>query len=302
MTSSQTYAGYIAIIGRPNVGKSTLLNRILGRKVSITARKAQTTRHKILGIKTIANWQAIYVDTPGLQNKIRSRLNHYMNMAALSVLTDVDVVIVVVGTIWRQEDELVLQSLRKISCPVILVINKIDMVKQKKQLLESIQQMSQKHQFAAVVPLAAQNGVNLPALEQEVQKVLPRNPFFFSAEQITDQDDKFLIAEIIREKLTRFLGEELPYVLSVVIDQLVTKSNVLRIAATIYVERRGQKIIILGKNGEGLKRIGTLARKELENLFSQKVFLQLWVKVKNDWTNNQLLLQQFGYDNRVHTL
>ena len=302
MTSSQTYAGYIAIIGRPNVGKSTLLNRILGRKVSITARKAQTTRHKILGIKTIANWQAIYVDTPGLQNKIRSRLSHYMNMAALSVLTDVDVVIVVVGTIWRQEDELVLQSLRKISCPVILVINKIDMVKQKKQLLESIQQMSQKHQFAAVVPLAAQNGVNLPALEQEVQKVLPRNPFFFSAEQITDQDDKFLIAEIIREKLTRFLGEELPYVLSVVIDQLVTKSNVLRIAATIYVERRGQKIIILGKNGEGLKRIGTLARKELENLFSQKVFLQLWVKVKNDWTNNQLLLQQFGYDNRVHTL
>ena len=297
MNFSQTYAGYIAIVGRPNIGKSTLLNRILGRKISITARKPQTTRHRILGIKTIANWQAIYVDTPGLQNKIRSRLSYYMNMVVLGVLTDVDIVIMVVGTVWRQEDEVVLQSLRKVKCPIILVINKIDLVKQKKQLLEKIQQMSQKYQFAAVIPLAAQNGVNLPALEQVVQKLLPENPFFFPLEQVTDRDEKFLIAEIIREKLIRFLGQEIPYVLSVMIDQLVIKQGIVRIAATIYVERNGQKIIILGKNGEGLKKIGTLARRELENLLTQKVFLQLWVKVKSAWTNNQSLLQQFGYGN-----
>ena len=157
--------------------------------------------------------------------------------------------------------------------------------------------MSQKYQFAAVIPLAAQNGVNLPALEQVVQKLLPENPFFFPLEQVTDRDEKFLIAEIIREKLIRFLGQEIPYVLSVMIDQLVIKQGIVRIAATIYVERNGQKIIILGKNGEGLKKIGTLARRELENLLTQKVFLQLWVKVKSAWTNNQSLLQQFGYGN-----
>ncbi len=297
MNPSKTHAGYVAILGRPNVGKSTLLNRILGKKISITSRKPQTTRHKILGIKTIDNFQTIYVDTPGLHDKNERMLNRYMNKTALSLVSDVDVIIfMVAGTVWRNEDEMVLQILSKANCPIILAINKIDLVAQKEQLLESIKNISQKLKVTAAIPLSAQDGTNVSSLEAAVQKFLPESPFFFPPEQITDRDNKFLVAEIIREKLTRFLGQELPYVLSVGIDQMELKKNIMHVVATIYVERDGQKAIIIGKNGDVLKKVGTLARKDMENLFAQKVFLRLWVKVKTGWTDDKVLLEQFGYE------
>lgn len=293
----KTHAGYVAIIGRPNVGKSTLLNQILGKKVSITSRKPQTTRHKIVGIKTADNFQTIYVDTPGLHNKNERMLNRYMNKAALSLLSDVDVIIfMVAGTVWREEDEMVLQILSKASCPIILAINKIDLVAQKDKLLECIKTISQKIKCTAIVPISAQNNINILSLEETVRKLLAESPFYFPPEQITDRDNKFLISEIIREKLTRFLGQELPYILSVGIDQMLLKKNIMHVVATIYVERDGQKVIIVGKNGDVLKKVGILARKDIENLFAQKVFLRLWVKVKTGWTDNKLLLKQFGYD------
>lgn len=296
MKSFKTYAGYVAILGRPNVGKSTLLNKILGKKISITARKPQTTRYKILGVKTGGDFQTIYVDTPGLHNKNQCMLNRYMNRTALSALSGVDVIIfMVAGTIWHKGDEMVLQILRKVNCPVVLVINKIDIVKQKKQLLECIQNINKKREFTAIIPLSAKNDTNFLTLEQAVQKLLPESPFFFPPEQMTDRNDRFLAAEIVREKLTLFLGQELPYALSVIVEQLEIKKDIMQIAAIIYVERKGQKAIIIGKNGEGLKKIGTLARKDMENLFARKVFLQLWVKVKGGWTDDKKLLQQFGY-------
>lgn len=292
----KTHSGYIAILGRPNVGKSTLVNQILGKKISITADKAQTTRHKILGIKTVGTYQVIYVDTPGIHQKAGNKLNAYMNKAAFSTLNDVDVIIfMVVGTVWHDEDEFILEALSQISTPVILAINKVDLVLQKEKLLSYIAKISNKFKFFAVVPLSAKKGTNVAALEQEVKKLLPENPFFFPAEQETDRDNKFLAAEIIREKLTRLLGQELPYAVSVMIDSMELKENLLTISATIYVERRGQKIIIIGKGGEVLKKVGTMARCDMEKLFSCKVFLRLWVKVKAKWTSDDKLLSYLGY-------
>ncbi|MBU0744467.1 MAG: GTPase Era [Gammaproteobacteria bacterium] len=292
----KTHAGYVAILGRPNVGKSTLLNKILGKKISITARKAQTTRHKILGIKTEGDYQAIYVDTPGIHSRSESPLNTYMNKAALSTLNDVDAIIfMVAGTAWHTEDEFILRALSKVKCPVILVINKVDLIPQKSLLLGHIKTASEKFNFQAVVPLSAQEDTNLDSLEEVVKKLLPENPFFFPKEQATDRDDKFLAAEIIREKLTRFLGQELPYALSVMIDNIELKKEVMFVTATIYVERQGQKVIIIGKDGEVLKKIGTLARHDMETLFSRKVFLRLWIKVKANWTSDDKLLSYLGY-------
>lgn len=297
MNTTKTHAGYIAILGRPNVGKSTLLNRVLGKKISITSRKPQTTRHKILGIKTSGDYQAIYVDTPGLHSKNERLLNRYMNHAALSMLSDVDVVVfMIAGTVWHAEDEMVLQFLHKAKCPIILVINKVDLVAQKEQLLECIKNISKKFQFIAVIPLSAQAGDNVQLLEETVRKLLPKNPFFFPSEQLTDRDSNFLIAEIIREKLMRFLGQELPYALSVMVDQMEVKKNIMHINATAYVERAGQKKIIIGKGGEVLKKVGILARKDIEELFAQRVFLRLWVKVKGGWADDKISLAQFGYD------
>jgi GTP-binding protein Era len=297
MNTPKTHAGYVAILGRPNVGKSTLLNRILGKKISITSRKPQTTRHKILGIKTTGNFQTIYVDTPGLHNKNERMLNRYMNKAALSMLSDVDIIIfMIAGTIWHEGDEMALQILQQANCPIILVINKIDIVTQKDQLLERIKTLGQKREFDTIIPISAQDGINVLSLEEAVRKLLPESPFYFPPKQLTNRDNKFLVAESIREKLTRFLGQELPYAISVVVDQMVVKQNIMHIAATIYVERDGQKAIIIGKGGVVLKKTGMLARKDMEELFAQKVFLQLWVKVKSGWTDDKLLLQQFGYE------
>ncbi|MDR1012529.1 MAG: GTPase Era [Coxiellaceae bacterium] len=295
--SIKSHAGYVAIVGRPNVGKSTLLNKILGTKISITANKSQTTRHKIIGVKTVENFQTIYVDTPGIQKNITNRLGSYMNQVALGVLNDVDVIVlIVVGNGWRNADELVLQIACRVKCPIILAINKIDLISQKNNLLSYIEKITTKYKFAACVPLSAHTGDNLDALEKEVKKILPVNPFFFPTKQVTDRDINFLIAEIIREKLTRFLGQELPYVIAVVINQLELNPLLVNITATIYVERQGQKVIIIGIGGERLKKIGMLARKDIENLFARKVFLRLWVKIKSNWTRNKELLRYLGYE------
>jgi len=290
-----THCGYVAIIGRPNVGKSTLLNCILGHKISITADKPQTTRYNILGIKTHTSYQTIYVDTPGLQQKEHRLLNRYMNKAVLGVLADGDVIIFVVeGTVWKDDDELVLRKITKLNRPIILAINKVDKVIKKTDLLLFIEKLTAKHTFAEIIPITATTGHNVLELEQVIDKFLPEGPFLFPEEQITDRSDRFLASEIIREKLTRNLGEELPYAISVVIEQFKSEAKLLHIIATIIVEKPGQKAIVIGKDGAVLKKIGTMARKDMEREFGHKVFLQLWVKIKSNWADDERALKSFG--------
>jgi GTPase len=291
------HCGYVAIIGRPNVGKSTLLNKILAQKISITSSKAQTTRHRILGVKTEGDTQTIYVDTPGLHWGKKIALNKYMNKVALSAIQDVDVVIwVVAGLSWKKEDDLILRSLQKVRCPVLLVVNKVDEVKPKAALLPYLAKVSAKMDFVAVLPLSAKDGTNVSDLEKKLASLLPESPhFFFPEDQVTDRDERFLASEIIREKLIRLLQDELPYSTTVVIDIFKHEEKHLHIAATIFVERPGQKLIIIGKGGEQLKQIGSLARIEMEKTFESKIFLELWVKVKSSWSDDESSLKKMGY-------
>lgn len=287
-----TRCGYIAIVGRPNVGKSTLLNRILGKKISITSPRPQTTRHKILGVKTSDDCQFIYLDTPGLQHKERRKMNEYMNQTVLDALHEADVIIFMVSALdWRELDDNVLGKLSGIKCPVILAINKVDQIADKRLLLEYIKNVSEKLSFTEVVPISATDGTNVQALEDVIKELLPKSPLFFPAEQFTDRSKQFLAAEIIREKLTRLLGAELPYAIFVAIDKFALENNVLHISATIFVERTSQKAIVIGAGGVHLKKIATLARQDLEKLFAEKVFLQVWVKVKSNWADDERFLQ-----------
>lgn len=296
--NNKTKCGYIAIIGRPNVGKSTLLNKILGQKISITSRKSQTTRHQLLGIKTTDNIQAVYVDTPGIHSGEKKSLNRYMNKAAFNAMKDVDLLIFMIESYgWRDEDNLIFDKIKKINIPVVLVINKVDEISDKEKLLPQLDELSKKMQFAAIIPLSAKKGTNIKDLEDTIAKLLPENPLLFSEDQLTDRNDRFLAAEIIREKLIRYLSKELPYATSVMVEKFTDESKIIRIAAVIYVEREGQKAIVVGKNGDTLKRIGTYARQDMEKLFETKVFLQLWVKVKAGWTNDEKLLASMGYTN-----
>jgi len=289
--------GYVAIVGRPNVGKSTLLNKILGQKLSITSHKPQTTRHQILGIKTLEQVQTIYVDTPGLHKKAKHTLNQYMNRVAQQALTSVDVIgFVVEGLRWTDEDEWILTKLQKLTNPVILIINKIDEIQPKTALLPHMEALMQKMKFADVIPLSAKNGENVAALEKLLAKFLPQGPQLFPDDQITNRSDRFLVAEIIREKLTRYLHQELPYALTVEIEEFKTKGKILHISAIIWLEREGQKAIVIGEKGEGLKMIGQRARMDLEKIFAQKVFLRLWVKIKENWSDDARALKSLGYD------
>ena len=295
MANRQKKCGYVAIIGRPNVGKSTLLNKMIARKISITADKPQTTRHKICGIKTMANAQIIFVDTPGIHRKSKHILNRHMNKVAQKTINTVDVILFMIeGTRWTDDDDLVLECLQKTKVPVILVINKVDQIMAKAKLLPYLDTLNQKKPFADLIPISAQQGNNLEVLEQAIIKLLPESPFLFEQKQFTDRDDRFLAAEIIREKLVRFLGQELPYVTAVVIDEMVQRTK-LCITATIFVEKEGQKAIIIGKGGLVLKKLGTLARRDIEQLLHRKVFLTLWVKVKNSWSSDQASLEKMGY-------
>ena len=298
MNSEETpfRSGYVAIVGRPNVGKSTLMNHILGQKISITSDKPQTTRHRILGIKTEAGYQAIYVDTPGLHLNAKKAMNRYMNRAATTSLQDVDLILFVVDAArWTEEDENVLQRLSGQPTPVVLVVNKVDRIADKEQLLPLLQTLAQKMDFAAVLPVSALKGVNLQGLEKEVMKSLPESESIFPEEYITDRSERFLAAEIVREKLMRTMGKELPYATTVEIEQFKDDNGLLRINGLIWVERASQKKIVIGRGGERLKEIGRQARIDMERLFGAKVFLQLWVKVKEGWSDNERILGSLGY-------
>ena len=296
-SSQISRCGYVALIGRPNVGKSTLLNNILGQKISITSHKPQTTRHQIIGIKTEGAVQAIYVDTPGLHKKTERALNRYMNRTALQVLADVDVIgFVVEGTHWTQEDEWILNKLKEVTRPVILIVNKVDLVKPKEQLLPHLAELTKKFPFAAMVPVSARKGENVPEVEKLVAELLPENPHYFPDDQLTDRNDRFLAAEMIREKITRLLHQELPYAVSIEIEEFKEEEKLIRVAAVIWLERDGQKAIVIGEGGKQLKDIGRRARLDMEKSFGRKVFLKLWVKVKENWSDDDRALRSLGYE------
>lgn len=288
--------GYVAIVGRPNVGKSTLLNYILGMKLSITSRKPQTTRHQILGVKTTKDSQTIYVDTPGIHQRSGTAINKYMNRAATSILDDVDVIVFVVQVKkWTDEDQAIVERLKKVSCPVLMVVNKIDKVASKKELLPLLSELASRGEFSEIIPVSALNGDNVEALENKVAPLLPENENFYPEDQITDRSMRFLATEIIREKLIRELGQELPYTSTVSIDKYVEDKDIVHIHATIYVESNGQKAIIIGKKGARLKSIGTVARKDISAMIDSKVYLNLWVKVREGWSNDERALRGLGY-------
>lgn len=297
MSEEQTYCGFIAIVGRPNVGKSTLLNQLLGQKVSITSRKPQTTRHRIMGIDTDGAYQAIYVDTPGLHIEEKRAINRLMNRAASSSIGDVELVIFVVeGTNWTPDDEMVLNKLKSLRCPVLLAINKVDNVTDKTKLLPHIDFLSQQMDFLDVVPISAEKGMNVDTIAKIVRNCLPEAIHHFPEDYITDRSQRFMASEIIREKLMRFLGEELPYSVTVEIEQFVTNDRGgYDIHGLILVEREGQKKMVIGNKGAKIKKIGTEARMDMEDLFENKVHLELWVKVKAGWADDERALRSLGY-------
>jgi len=295
---NEQYCGMIAIVGRPNVGKSTILNRILGQKVSITSRKPQTTRHRIMGIDTQDNRQAIYVDTPGLHVDERRAINRLMNKAAASSFADVSVILFVVeGTHWTEDDELVLSKVKQSGKECWLVVNKIDKVVEQGDLLDCLKRLNALHNFEHVLPISAKQGKQVENLRQLIFSQLPASEFYFPEEYVTDRSSRFMAAEIIREKLMRFTGDELPYSVTVEIEQFkLTASGVYHIHGLILVERASQKPMIIGKNGSHIKTMGAEARKDMEALFDNKVFLELWVKVKSGWADDERALRSLGYE------
>ena len=290
-------SGYIALIGQPNVGKSTLLNHLVGQKVSITSRRPQTTRHRIVGIKTTDAGQAIYVDTPGIHEGGKNALNRYLNRTARSALAGVDVVIWVTDhPAWDGYDTAILSILGQVNVPVVFVINKIDRISDKERFLPFLQEADKRYAFSSIIPVSALRGVNLEVLEKNIMEILPEGDRVYPVDQITDRSERFVASEIIREKLTRLLVRELPYRLTVEIDNFKAESLLVRIGATIWVERDSQKAIVIGKKGMLLKKVGQMARKDLEKMLDNKVFLQLWVKVKKGWSDSERALQSLGYD------
>lgn len=289
----------MAIVGRPNVGKSTLLNYLLGQKISITSRKPQTTRHQVLGILTEADSQLIFVDTPGMHRERSKAINRYMNRAASSALADVDLVLFVVDRMrWTGEDDLVLEALKDLNTPVALVINKIDMLDDQAALLPYAEQVLERYDFDAVLPVSALRSANLETLRQYLRDKMPEGPHFFPEDQVTDRTERFLAAELIREKIVRQLGDELPYQTAVEIESFRHEGNMLYIDALIYVERPGQKAILIGQKGSRLRSIGTEARKDMEQAFGNRVMLKLWVKVKSGWSDDDRALRSLGYEDR----
>jgi GTP-binding protein Era len=295
---TKTHSGMVAIVGRPNVGKSTILNRILGQKVSITSRKPQTTRHRIMGIDTLDNKQAVYVDTPGLHTEEKRAINRVMNRAASSTLGDVYLVLFVIeGTRWNEDDELVLNKIKQSKLPCWLVINKIDKVPDQALLLDTLSELSKKHDFANILPVSAKQGKQIENLRHLILSNLPESEFYFPEDYVTDRSSRFMASEIIREKLMRFTGDELPYSVTVEIEQFkLTPTGVYHIHGLILVERESQKRMVIGKGGQHIKTMGAEARKDMEALFDNKVFLELWVKVKSGWADDERALRSLGYD------
>ena len=288
--------GYIAIVGRPNVGKSTLMNKLVGAKVSITSRKAQTTRHRITGIQTHDDAQYVYIDTPGFQTRHSNALNKTLNRTVTTTLTAADVVLFVVEAGHFGDADAKVLSLLPSTVPAILVINKADHVKDKAILMKFAQEVAQKFDFAAIVPVSAKQGFQLDRLEGEIRQHLPEGERIFDDDDITDRSEKFLAAEIVREKVFRFVGDELPYTSTVIIEKFEQEGNLRRVFAAILVGRDAHKAMLIGQKGARLKEISTQARLDMEKLFGGKVYLEIWVKVKSGWADNEASLRAYGYE------
>lgn len=292
-----TYCGMVAIVGRPNVGKSTLLNQLLGQKISITSRKPQTTRHRIIGIDTELGKQAIYVDTPGLHRDEKRAINRLMNRSASSSLGDVELVLFLVeGTRWEEDDQLVLDKVTASGLPCWLIVNKTDKIGDRDSLLPHLQWLAEQGEFNKIMPLSAKQRAQVEALRDAVFEILPESEYYFPEDYVTDRSQRFMAAEIIREKLMRFTGDELPYSVTVEIEQFkMTDNGVFRINGLILVERETQKRMVIGKGGARLKTIGKEARRDMEALFETRIFLELWVKVKAGWADDERALRSLGY-------
>jgi len=288
--------GYVAIIGRPNVGKSTLLNRILGLKLAITSHKAQTTRHAILGIHTRETGQALFVDTPGIHQRGGSALNQYLNRTARAVVGDVDLLLFLVEALrFTREDEQALRMIAATDTPVIAAVNKIDTVREKERLLPYLQELGARHPFLHIVPVSAARGNQVETLEKLVVESLPAGENTYPENQITDRSERFLAAELIREQLTQRYGNELPYQTTVEIERFIDEGGRYRINALIWVEREGQKAIVIGNRGDALKAAASQARQEMQKLFDRPVHLEVWVKVKKSWSSDETALASLGY-------
>jgi GTP-binding protein Era len=289
--------GFAALIGRPNVGKSTLMNHLLKQKISITSRKPQTTRHRIVGINTTESGQVIYLDTPGMHNSDKRALNRYLNRTADTTLLGVDVVVWLIdGLSFHEYDEVIFKKLAQAGLPVILAVNKVDRIKDKEQILAFFAEARHRFPFKHLVPISALKNTNLEELEKAIFDLLPEGGLIYPEDQITDRPERFLCAEIVREKLTRRLGDELPYALTVEIELFQEQPGITKIYAVIWVERSAQKTIVIGKDGEMLKKVGTDARLDIEKLLERKVYLQLWVKVKKGWSDNERALHSLGFN------
>jgi len=293
---TKQYCGYVAIVGRPNVGKSTLLNHLMGQKLSITSRKPQTTRHNFLGIKTEGNFQYIFVDTPGIHADQEKAINRFMNRSASNAIRDVDVIVLVLDRLkWTAADRHVAEQITSSKAPLIIALNKLDKIEDKSLLIPHIQELSEKFSGAAVIPVSALQAKNIDRLEEIIQSHIPEGAHFYPEDQITDRSQRFLAAELVREKITRQLGAELPYQATVEIEEFRQEGNVCHISALILVERSGQKKIIIGDKGSRLKQIGQQARLDMEKLFDCKVMLNLWVKVRSGWSDDERALRSLGY-------
>jgi GTP-binding protein Era len=289
-------AGHVAVIGRPNVGKSTLLNALVGAKVSITSQRPQTTRHRLLGIATFPHGQLLLVDTPGIHREQKRAMNRWMNRAARGALEGVDAALLVIQAgRWDDEDSLAFDALREAGVPVVLVVNQVDRIKDKATLLPFLAKVSEGREFAAVHPVSALKRKGLEPLVDSVLALVPEQPPLYAEDEITDKSERFLAGELVREQLMRLLGDELPYATTVEIERFVEEGRLLRIGAVVWVEREGQKAIVIGKGGERLREIGARARVQMERLFDRKVFLETWVRVREGWSDDEAALRTLGY-------
>ena len=292
---SRFRCGHVAIVGRPNVGKSTLMNALVGARVSITSNKPQTTRHRVLGIATTAAAQFIFVDTPGFQTLHRSLLNERMNRQVRDSVADVDVIVVVLEAVKLTDADRTVMALLPEQVPAIAVVNKIDRLADKTRLLPYLASVAEAHEFSAIVPISAEKHMALDALSAEIAKALPVGPALFPADDLTDRDERFIAAEYLREKIFRLLGDEIPYATTVAVDTFEVDGALRRIHATVYVDRTSQRAIVLGEGGTTIKRIATEARQDMEIMFGGKVFLEVWVRVKSGWADDERLLKRLGY-------
>jgi len=290
-------SGYVAILGRPNVGKSTLLNALVGQKISITSRKPQTTRQKITGILTEEEYQLLFVDTPGIHSEKKDALNRFMNRDAKSALVDVDIVVLVFDRgRYKSEDQIVVDCCKHVTAHKIVVVNKIDLLSSPNELFPILKNFQDRFPDATMIPLSAQKEENLEALKKEIKSWLPESPFYYPEDQITDRSQRFLIAEIIREKIMRQLGKEIPYQTVVVLDNISTESSHVKIDASIFVDKNSQKKIVIGKDGERIKRVSIDARLDIEALLQKKVMLRTWIRVKKGWSHSAKVLKSLGFD------